>query len=378
MLIKKGTDIRPSEITDEKVYLNRRTFLATAGIAAAGIAGSRPVLAAVAGDTDASGRRLENITESPFSTDQPVNSWRDITTYNNYYEFGTGKADPAMNAGQLVTSPWKVEVSGECDKPGSYNLEDVLAPHALQERIYRLRCVEAWSMVVPWVGIPLADILKRFVPNSKAKYVRFKTLHDPQQMPGQRRRVLNWPYVEGLTIEEAMNPLALMAVGVYGRELPNQNGAPMRLVVPWKYGFKSIKSINSIEFVKRKPGTSWEISAPSEYGFYANVNPGVDHPRWSQAFDIRPIQYTSPLAGHLLRIVKRLEPYILCFGVRHESFENICKRNANPGHHHRPGLYTAKPVYPFLQCMRRQYILQVIASRFVAFTGYFNFPGTGY
>jgi sulfoxide reductase catalytic subunit YedY len=283
MIIKKAPDIRPSEITGETVYLNRRQFIRAAGISTAGLVSSAPAFAALASDASATGRLLKNINESPFSTEQQPNSWRDITTYNNFYEFGTAKSDPAENAGNFVTTPWKVKVSGECDKPGEYDLEDILSPHALEERIYRLRCVEAWSMVIPWVGIPLASILKRFDPNSDAKFVRFKTIYDPSQMPGQRRRILDWPYVEGLTIAEAMNPLALMAVGVYGRELPNQNGAPMRLVVPWKYGFKSIKSINSIEFVKRQPKTSWELSAPSEYGFYANVNPEVDHPRWSQA-----------------------------------------------------------------------------------------------
>ncbi len=283
MLIRKAPDIRPSEITDESVYLGRRRFLAEAGLVAAGMVGSAPALAALADAREATGQRLQNIRESEFSTDQPPNSWADITTYNNYYEFGTDKADPARNAGDLVTRPWKVEVSGECARPGAYDYEDIVGPHALEERIYRLRCVEAWSMVVPWVGIPLGDILKRFEPGSDAKYVRFKTLHDPVQMPGQRRGVLDWPYVEGLTIAEAMHPLTLMAVGVYGRVLPNQNGAPMRLVVPWKYGFKSIKAINSIEFTRRRPRTSWEIAAPREYGFYANVNPEVDHPRWSQA-----------------------------------------------------------------------------------------------
>jgi sulfoxide reductase catalytic subunit YedY len=283
MIIRKTPDIRPSEITGESVYLNRRKFIKAAGITTAGLISSGSAFAALTTEPDASGRILENVSESAFSTDQAPNSWRDITTYNNFYEFGTAKSDPAENAGNFVTTPWKVKVSGACNKPGEYNLEDILSPHALEERIYRLRCVEAWSMVVPWVGIPLASILNRFEPGSDAKFVRFNTIYDPDQMPGQRRRILNWPYVEGLTIAEAMNPLALMAVGVYGRELPNQNGAPMRLVVPWKYGFKSIKSINSIEFVKRQPRTSWEISAPSEYGFYANVNPEVDHPRWSQA-----------------------------------------------------------------------------------------------
>ncbi|MFT5138836.1 MAG: sulfoxide reductase catalytic subunit YedY [Lysobacterales bacterium] len=283
MLIKKTPDIKPSEISSEHVYLNRRKFLATAGITTAGLASSNPVFAALTGSPEASGKKLENVVESAFSTDQKPNSWQDITGYNNFYEFGTDKSDPAANAGDFVSAPWKVKVSGECDKPGDYDFEDILAGHALQERIYRLRCVEAWSMVIPWIGIPLGDILKRFNPTADAKFVKFNTIYDPAQMPGQRRGILNWPYVEGLTISEAMNPLAIIAVGLYGRVLPNQNGAPMRLVVPWKYGFKSIKSINSIEFVKRQPRTSWEISARSEYGFYANVNPQVDHPRWSQA-----------------------------------------------------------------------------------------------
>jgi len=180
-------------------------------------------------------------------------------------------------------NPWTVAVAGECEKPGTYHYEDLVSPHTLEERIYRLRCVEAWSMVIPWGGIPLADMLARFAPASDAKFVQFKTLYDPSRMPGQKRRILDWPYREGLTIAEAMHPLTLMAVGIYGRELPNQNGAPMRLVVPWKYGFKSIKAITEINFVKRRPPTSWQTSAPSEYGFYANVNPKVDHPRWSQA-----------------------------------------------------------------------------------------------
>jgi sulfoxide reductase catalytic subunit YedY len=217
-----------------------------------------------------------------------MNSWSDVTTYNNYYEFGTGKDDPYRNARGFNPRPWSVAVKGECDKPGNYDYEDLVSPHALEERIYRLRCVEAWSMVVPWVGIPLASIIKQLEPNSKAKYVRFKTLHDPKRMPGQQRRILGWPYEEGLTIEEAMHPLTLMAVGLYGRELPNQNGAPMRLVVPWKYGFKSIKAIAEISFTRKRPRSSWEQAIPAEYGFYANVNPGVSHPRWSQARE-RPI-----------------------------------------------------------------------------------------
>ena len=229
---------------------------------------------------------LESVA-GPYSTDEEPNSWQDITTYNNFYEFGTGKEDPYYNARDFVTAPWSVRVSGECDKPGDYHYEDIIGPHTLEDRIYRHRCVEAWSMVVPWTGFALADLLKRFEPNSKARYVAFKTLHDPKQMPGQRRPVLRWPYREGLTIEEAMHPLTLMVVGVYGKVLPNQNGAPLRLIMPWKYGFKGIKSIVEIEFSKRRPATSWNQSAPQEYGFYANVNPEVDHPRWSQARERR-------------------------------------------------------------------------------------------
>ncbi len=283
MLIKRSPSIQPSEITPESVYLRRREFLRAAGIAAGAI-GSQATWARVLADSEqATGPRLPDVRPGPFSTEQAPNSWEDITTYNNFYEFGTAKEDPARYAGALVTRPWTVTVAGECDRPGSYAFEDLVRPHALEERVYRLRCVEAWSMVVPWVGVPLAEMLKRFEPNSQARYVRFRTLLDPGQMRGQRRRVLDWPYVEGLRMDEAMHPLTLMAVGVYGRELPNQNGAPLRLVVPWKYGFKSIKSIVSIEFVREQPRTSWELAAPHEYGFYANVNPQVDHPRWSQA-----------------------------------------------------------------------------------------------
>jgi len=278
MLIKRPDDILPSQITDESVYLKRREWLKLAGVATAGLMTSQSIFA-----SQPTGRMLENVRKSPFSTDQEPNSWSDITSYNNYYEFGTGKEDPAKNARDFEPMPWTVAVNGECNKPGAYQYEDLVSPHALEERIYRLRCVEAWSMVIPWVGIPLASILKQFEPGSNAKFVRFKTLHDPKRMPGQRRRVLDWPYVEGLTIEEAMHPLTLMAVGLYGRELPNQNGAPLRLVVPWKYGFKSIKAITEISFTSERPRSSWEQSIPSEYGFYANVNPQVSHPRWSQA-----------------------------------------------------------------------------------------------
>lgn len=274
--------IRSWEITSESNYLKRRQFLREAGLAAgAGIAAL-----ALPGHLLAGVRDLDTVA-GPYSTEEKPNSWEDITTYNNFYEFGTGKDDPYRNAQAFVTRPWTVKVSGECDQPGDYHYEDIVKPHTLEDRVYRHRCVEAWSMVVPWVGIGLGDLLKRFKPTSDAKYVRFKTLHDPKQMPGQRRSVLNWPYVEGLTIAEAMHPLTLMVVGLYGRTLPNQNGAPLRLIVPWKYGFKGIKSIVEIEFTRGQPRNSWQISAPGEYGFYANVNPQVDHPRWSQARERR-------------------------------------------------------------------------------------------
>lgn len=280
--MKELNRIKSWEITGETVYLDRRRFLREAGLAGAAAMASLAIPGQILSDTAA----LDTV-RGPFSSDEPPNSWEDITTYNNFYEFGTGKDDPSAKAGNFVTRPWSVRISGECDKPGDYQLEDIIGPHALEDRVYRHRCVEAWSMVVPWVGFPLGDLIKRFGPNSDAKFVRFKTLLDPEQMPGQRRPVLQWPYVEGLTIAEAMHPLTLMVVGVYGKSLPNQNGAPLRLVVPWKYGFKGIKSIVEIEFTRRQPRTSWEIASPREYGFYANVNPEVDHPRWSQARERR-------------------------------------------------------------------------------------------
>ena len=284
MLIKRPGDILPSEITQESVYLRRRDLLKVAGIATAGVLANQSVFASSEDSlAGISGKKLEGVQKSQFSTDQAPNSWADVTGYNNYYEFGTGKEDPVRYAKDFNPMPWTVAVSGECDKPGRYSYEDLVSPHALEERIYRLRCVEAWSMVVPWVGVPLASIINKLEPNSKAKYVRFKTLKDPERMPGQRRGILDWPYEEGLTMAEAMHPLTLIAVGLYGRELPNQNGAPMRLVVPWKYGFKSIKAIAGISFTRKRPKSSWEQSAPHEYGFYANVNPEVSHPRWSQA-----------------------------------------------------------------------------------------------
>jgi sulfoxide reductase catalytic subunit YedY len=277
------TGVKPSEITPESTFLNRRTVLQAA--VAAGLLPS--IMACGEAATIPANGLFADVKKWPDSTTDKANTFEEIASYNNYYEFGTGKSDPAENAHTLKTSPWSVQVTGEAAKTGTYTLEDILEPHALEERIYRLRCVEAWSMVVPWVGFPLADLVKRFEPTSQAKYVQFFTLNDRAQMPGLRYPVLEWPYREGLTIAEAMHPLALVAVGVYGKVLPNQNGAPLRTVLPWKYGFKSCKSIVRIHFTDRQPETSWNMAAPSEYGFYSNVNPQVDHPRWSQATERR-------------------------------------------------------------------------------------------
>jgi len=282
MLIRRPPPLPASAITPEPVYLARRRLLAGA-LGAVGALATRPVLASA----EPTGTALAFAKNPRYSTQEAPNSWEDVTTYNNYYEFGTGKSDPSENAGTLRTRPWTVSVAGEAEVTGRFALEDFLKPHALEERIYRLRCVEAWSMVIPWVGIPLGEVLRRYRPTSKAKFVEFTTLLDPRQMPGERDRVLDWPYAEGLRIDEAMHPLAILAVGLYGRVLPNQNGAPLRLVVPWKYGFKSIKAIVGVRFTERMPATSWSRAAPDEYGFYANVNPAVDHPRWSQKTERR-------------------------------------------------------------------------------------------
>jgi sulfoxide reductase catalytic subunit YedY len=284
MLITRPPEFRGSEITSETNYLDRRRFLRDSA-AAAGLLFVGPSYGAIVpAEPDA---RLTDVAMSSYRTTEEPNSFEDISTYNNYYEFGTGKADPARNAQSFEPRPWTIEVSGHAERTGTFHFEDIVKPHRLEERIYRMRCVEAWSMVIPWVGIPLADVIRRFAPTSKAKYVAFETLHDPQRMPGQRSRVLRWPYREGLTMAEAMHPLTLLAVGLYGRVLPNANGAPIRLVVPWKYGFKGIKGIVSMRFVESQPATSWEMAAPDEYGFYANVNPDVDHPRWSQSRERR-------------------------------------------------------------------------------------------
>jgi sulfoxide reductase catalytic subunit YedY len=275
--------IRSSEITDRKVYLNRRHFIAAfAGAATSAIAGD-----AAAQQPAAHGRTLATV-RSPLSTTEPANTWEHVTTYNNFYEFGTNKDDPARNAPRWKPrQPWTVSVEGECAKRGRMALEDILEGMVLEERVYRMRCVEGWSMVIPWVGFPLGSLITRLEPTSKAKYVEFTTLHDIGQMPGQRSDVLEWPYVEGLRLDEAMHPLTILAVGVYGEVLPNQNGAPIRLVVPWKYGFKGAKSIVRIRFVAQQPRTSWMINWPQAYGFYSNVNPTVDHPRHSQATEAR-------------------------------------------------------------------------------------------
>lgn len=283
MLIKKPEDIRSSEITDETIYLQRRKFLRNAVYAsvAGALVTSLPGRLAMA-KKEEKYTTLNNIKSSPLSTDEELTPFDDVTHYNNFYEFGTDKEDPALYSGKFKPRPWSIAIEGECEKPGVYDLEDFIAPHQLEERIYRLRCVEAWSMVIPWVGIPLGNLLKQFSPTSKAKYVAFTTVYRPDEMPGQKRAVLQWPYVEGLRIDEATHPLVILAVGLYGKILPNQNGAPIRLIVPWKYGYKSIKSIVKIAFTEKEPPTTWNISAPNEYGFYSNVNPEVDHPRWSQ------------------------------------------------------------------------------------------------
>jgi sulfoxide reductase catalytic subunit YedY len=276
--------VKPTEITPEALYLDRRRFLQMGAAAAGlGLAGCAPD--GGSGDsalTQSSLPALNTVKSTNTVASENVTAYEDITHYNNYYEFGTRKTDPAQNAGALRTRPWSVVVEGECEAPGVIDLEDFMRPHALEERIYRHRCVEAWSLVAPWVGFPLAEMLKHFKPTSRAKYVAFYTLLDQRQMPETARGVLDFPYREGLRIDEALHPLAFLSVGLYGRVLPNQNGAPLRLTIPWKYGFKSIKSIVRVRFAEQLPVTTWNQLAPNEYGFYSNVNPNVDHPRWSQ------------------------------------------------------------------------------------------------
>ena len=289
------------EITPEPAYLKRREFLRNSLLVAATATGVGATLYSLMGRgrgglarkgtaaqaPTAPGPPLAVASVSPFSTSEPRTPFDDVTTYNNFYEFGTDKSDPARNAGTLRPRPWTVAIEGEVARPQVVDIDTLLGWFPPEERIYRMRCVEAWSMVIPWLGFSLGDLLRRVDPTSRAKYVAFTTLLDPDQMPEQRRDVLAWPYVEGLRLDEAMHPLAILAMGIYGRPLPNQNGAPLRLVVPWKYGFKGIKSIVRIRLTETQPKTSWSEASPDEYGFYANVNPAVDHPRWSQATERR-------------------------------------------------------------------------------------------
>jgi sulfoxide reductase catalytic subunit YedY len=290
MLIKKAQDIRSSEITPKSVYLRRREFLqasgaalAGAGLAAAGLSLTDEVLAQGGGLP-----KLPNVKKSPLSTTEAPSLYEHITSYNNFYEFAPGAGDgPKKNSGKFKATPWSIAVEGLVAKPATYNLEDFIKPFALEERVYRFRCVEAWSFVIPWVGVPLADLIKRAEPTSQAKFIEFTTLQDAGRFPMQKTDLLEWPYKEGLRLDEAMHPLTIMAVGLYGEQLPAQNGAPIRLVVPWKYGFKNVKSIVKMRFVDKQPLNTWQAMARNEYGFYANVNPMVDHPRWSQARERR-------------------------------------------------------------------------------------------
>ena len=288
-------DADRQQITPLALYLRRREFLALG-------AGSAVGAAALARAADAQPPLLKDVRKGPFGTDEKPTPYEGVTGDNNYYEFGTDKGDPAANAGAFRTRPWKVSFEGEIEHPQTVAIDDLLTWFPLEERVYRMRCVEAWSMVIPWVGFPLGELVKKLGPKPKAKYLAFTGNLDPSQMPGQRREVLQWPYVEGLRLDEASHPLAILAVGLYGRALPNQNGAPLRLVVPWKYGFKGIKGITKIRFVSGEPATTWNLMAPNEYGFYANVNPAVDHPRWSQAKERRIGEFlkrpTLPFNGY--------------------------------------------------------------------------------
>jgi sulfoxide reductase catalytic subunit YedY len=286
MLIRSKPDILPSEITPREVYRRRREFLQAAGTltAAAGLSVASIVAAPRAARA---GAKLSNVRKSAFSAAEEQTPYKDVTTYNNYYEFGTDKDEPAENAHTLKPRPWTVAVEGEVRKPRTFDIDELLKLAALEERVYRMRCVEGWSMVIPWVGYPLNELIKRVEPTGKAKYVEFITLADPQQMPGISMPVLKWPYTEGLRMDEAQHPLTILCLGLYGEVLPNQNGAPVRVVIPWKYGFKNGKSIVKIRFTERQPQTTWNIAQPREYGFYSNVNPEVDHPRWSQAKERR-------------------------------------------------------------------------------------------
>jgi sulfoxide reductase catalytic subunit YedY len=284
-LIRRPNDIPSSEITPEHVYVNRRRFIKAAAAGAAGLAvGADLVSAEQPAQSQEFPPRFATMRSE---LDEELNSYQAVTTYNNFYEFGTAKEDPHRNSGDFEPNPWTVTIGGACNKPGEYHLEDLLSGVTLEDRVYRLRCVEAWSMVIPWYGFQLSSLINRVEPTGDAKFIRFETVVRPEEMPGQRQPILNWPYVEGLRMDEAMHPLTILATGVYGMDLPNQNGAPLRLVVPWKYGFKGVKSIVKIDFVEEMPLNTWQRQNSFEYGFYANVNPEVSHPRWSQARERR-------------------------------------------------------------------------------------------
>jgi methionine sulfoxide reductase catalytic subunit len=306
MLIKKPDDIRSSEITDKKIYLSRRSIM-HAGILAATttVTGLLYRELFTLPQPAKRGEKIENVTNESikeFSTNEPKTPYEDITSYNNFYEFATDKYSVATKAKDFRTRPWTIAIEGLVHKPKTYDLDQLLKLFSMEERIYRFRCVEGWSMVIPWIGFPLKDLINLVEPNSQAKYIEFQTLYDPNEMPGQSSRVLSWPYIEGLRLDEAMHPLTILATGLYGETLPPQNGAPLRLVVPWKYGFKSIKSIVKIRLVDNQPKTTWNIAAPDEYGFYSNVNPAVSHPRWSQARERRIGEFgmreTLPFNGY--------------------------------------------------------------------------------
>lgn len=287
---KKKSDVASHEITSKSAYLNRRQLIGATGLLAGSALMGAPAAQAALMKAPGVNAALTGVNEGyrKVGTNDAVTSYEAATSYNNYYEYGTGKEDPAENSGKFKAKPWTVTVDGLCAKGGTFDLDEFIKPHQLEERIYRLRCVEAWSMVIPWIGVSLAEVVKRAEPQGSAKYLKFETIVRPEEMPGQKSRfILPWPYIEGLRMDEAMNPLAILVVGMYGEVLPNQNGAPLRLMAPWKYGFKNIKSIVRISFTEEQPKNTWNISAPDEYGFFANVNPKVDHPRWSQASERR-------------------------------------------------------------------------------------------
>ena len=288
MVIKKPSDIASSEITPQSLYLNRRKFLAGAAVAGAAAVAGGALLELISPTTVAeAGTKIDGIQKSKFSTDEKITPFKDVSNYNNYYEFSTDKYGPAGLAKDFRVRPWTVKIEGLVKKKQTLDVDTIIKMASPEERIYRHRCVEGWSIVVPWVGFSLSELIKRMDPLGNAKYVEFTTLYDPGQMPGQKSSVLDWPYVEGLRMDEAMHPLALLCFGMYGETLPNQNGAPLRIVIPWKYGFKSAKAIVKIKFTEKQPSNTWAVMAPNEYGFYSNVNPNVDHPRWSQAKERR-------------------------------------------------------------------------------------------